>query len=113
MENNGTDIEEKRDYRPAYQRASAQRLIALKNAFETIYAFAIPSATPDIMDAVIKAEKYLLDMYNYDLDRLEDYQNLEQYKWKPDPDASKMLNDYDAYESDKGKRMAAAKGGNK
>jgi hypothetical protein len=66
------------------KRANAQRFIALKHAFETIYAFAIPSLSPRMFDNLREIEKDLLNKYSKDMDSLDDYRVRIEDEWEPE-----------------------------
>ncbi len=44
-------------------RSNTQRLICLENAFKTVDAFIIPSASPDILEKYEEVKQYLTEMY--------------------------------------------------
>lgn len=52
----------------AYQRATNQRYLALKNAFETIHIFAIHSLNPELFEKYEEVKDKLLTVYGNDCD---------------------------------------------
>lgn len=52
----------------AYQRATNQRYLALKNAFETIHIFAIHSLDPELFEKYEEVKNELLSIYVDDCD---------------------------------------------
>jgi hypothetical protein len=65
------------EYKHAHKRASCQRLIALSNSFNTLEAFIIPSASPDILEKYEEVKKYLMDNYSKDINE----EDLKDYKF--------------------------------
>lgn len=51
-------------YKDAFELANKQRLICLKNAFNTIDSFIEPSYTPEMGKKYEKIKKYLLKQYS-------------------------------------------------
>ncbi len=55
----------------AMKSAQVQQYLAIQNAFNVIYAMAIPAASTDIMDKLTDSEYYLLKVYGQGLTKEE------------------------------------------